>query len=473
VSLQASPSDYLGPSTGAGKSYAENYVDMVVNPWCGTLLRLCDPTIAPTCLFKLFSNTTASMNTSLGATVFAMHTRLSRFNASQPIEAFGLTTPPTATATVYDYTPGCIMTPASYDPSTVSSARSSFIWNGLSSTVPATSSSAWAYDFGPTQTELTSAMAESRILAAAMRIRIIGLPTGQFMANGKLYCAQLPWNYSAFPVTEQDYVTLETKGRASHVSLEQVRIEGTKTLFMTLDSTGKFAMSSSFLPAAGIFASSGTQGRRLFPSGNTAITTNGDPFCGIVPYNAVNQGIYPGYPVGGTAVAANAADAYNADATTLLVFALFGAQSGLTVEVDYAMTGEFIPNPTAPPGFEAAVQLPNTLALDHIYATTAAMTMMKPRLFQSNMDTTAVGVSMRVGAEGLSRRTNMSRGLSSRMCAEGMKVLRGMRPVRAVPAEGFWDFDWLKQGSFGDDEGNGASWNFSGKPRKLRGQTIY
>jgi len=486
LSMSPATSDYLGPRAEGGHgSLVDVYVDMCLNPWGGSMARLPDAMIAPTFLFKSFANRTYTVTNvaTYGPNIlFGMMNRPTRYlPATTPAVAGGaleaaivlptattLSTPfsqvPTEVAGVYAVgSPGQILAPMQYG-ATPLTAMVPLGTTGLTA-----SDGPWKDDFGEQMDATVGAISAYRTLAMAMRMRIVGLPSGQFMTPGKIYIAQGRWDKEDVPLTEQDFVVLEQKGRASHVSADAVRAAGSKTLFYTPDGMQKFGMTSNFLPAPGVFDAT-----RINPGGGG---TYGSSYAGLRVFPGIAQmGAVPalGSMVGpltfdellvpyGTAAAVtgrqalgNAADSANADSTSLLWVAYFGAQDGVVLEVDYAHIMECTPNKSAPPGFEAAIQLPNSAAMDSILSACAVLAMAKPRMYQSAGDPT---VSIPAG--------------TSRPSAEALSVRRQITsvarvaPGRAMPiAEGFWDFSWLKKAAFGDQGkkgGGGISWDFSGK----------
>lgn len=369
-------SDSLAPSANYaknGNTLVSDYVDMVVNPWCGKTIRLPDCAIVPTATFSFRANRTYKLaNTEPPVDngsnfLFGMHSRMCSYK-KQPAASItqyqGIVAAPVAT---YDYTPGCIMTPVQYG-----SGANFVTFDG---SAPA---GVWGDDFGTEQSVMQTYVAEYRVLAMAMRVRIVGLPASQFMAPGKIYFAQPRWNSEDVPITEQDFVNMERVGRASHVSLDAVRQSDSKSIFVSADGPTKFEMTSSFLPSPGyVVIPAGGGGSRLqFPGLDLTGATY--PLSSqIAPYYA-SPDVYDGPEMA------------NADQTYMLVVAVFGTQSGIVIEVDYATSGEMVPTKGAPSGVETVVQVPNSVAMDNIYASSAVLSSLKPVLIQAPGDQTII-----------------------------------------------------------------------------------
>lgn len=453
VSMDPATSDYVGPRHGSvehgGSHIVGDYVEMMVNPWCGKLMRLPDTCITPTSLYKVYANRTHVVSgcaTYGDQMIFAVNSRMTNYSTSYAVENDSVYVEGGSLARIepYRYQPGNILTP-------LQRSTTSGLWRTPFATTPA---GIWADDFGQEQAELSTWVAAYRPLAMALRVRVVGLPTGQFMAPGKIYFAQIRCERNDVPVTEQDFVVLETKGRASHVSLDAVREAGSKTYFVTPDGSDKFEMTSSFLPAPGVFKKSDEaygHGTRMFPglaiasSGQWADTGLAGQLC----------------PYGTTQLLGDAADQKNADQTYVLIAACFGLSDGVILEVDYALCGEYIPDKNAPPGVETMVQVPSHSAMDAIFATAAVTADLKPLLLQAPGDKTQMSTSSGpfAPAEGRGESGKRVRGAIS--SAVSRVSGRSFRPRRGR-AEGFWDFDWLSSGSFGK-KGGGLSWDFAGK----------
>jgi len=295
----------------------------------------------------------------------------------------------------------------------------------------------------------------------AIRVRIVGLPTGQFMTPGKIYVAQVRYDHTDLPVTEQDFVTLEQLGRASHVSADAVRAAGSKTVFFTPDGQQKLSMVSNFIAAPGVFSYSdfaiptpvsAGEGVRAFVNPSQLSATADFTRC-IIPYRTnAARSISPSSI--DQAGMQDAADSANADSTSLLFVGYFGAADGVVLEVDYAQTIEYIPNKTAPGGIDTQVQLPNSVAMDDIFSAAAVLSEAKPTMFQQPGDLSIVsaarGDPVPASREALRARNKL--------------VSMATRSRGTSYREGFWDFDWLKQGSFGDGNGQGVNWNFVDRP---------
>jgi len=327
----------------------------------------------------------------------------------------------------------------------------------------------WGDDFGPSLAKTVSFMSAYRTLSMAIRVRIVGLPSGQFMTPGKIYFAQIRCDHSDLPVTEQDFVTLEQLGRASHVSADAVREAGSKTIFYTPDGLNKFAMTSNFLPPAGVFANhdielpapglplTPSMGIRMFPGSAPSTPVVGAPPLpsnftrNIIPYLARGNSHTVSATASDTQAIGLTSDSANADSTTFLFMAYFGAQDGVVLEVDYATIVEYIPSKSSPGGIEAVIQLPDSTAMDSIFSSAAVLAEARPVMIQKQGDLT---ISSAMGPAPHAREAASVR---NRLVSMASKA-RG-----SSYREGFWDFDWLKQGSLGAP-GSGASWNFSGSP---------
>lgn len=440
VGMSPAGSDYISGSqayASNGASVVSNYVDMIVNPWCGRLQRLPDVCISPTSMFKMFANRTytvsgsATYGTNL---MFGCHSRLSNFSPYGVVSEAAQVNPSggaTAAYPVYPYRPGNIMIPTQY-----------FTGSAFRAYDGSTPNSVWADDYGTQQSDLCSWTSAYRTLAMAIRVRVVGLPPSQFMAPGKIYFAQVRWDTEDVPITEQDYVVLEQKGRASHVSLDAVRDAGSKTFFVTPDGPGKLDFSSTFLPAPGVYqyipaGSDVRLGQRRFLATSDigpaayAVNVNGTPNTPTLA-NCVA-------PYGASQFVGDGPDQANADTTYLLVATVFGAADNTVLEVDYAICGEFLPDKNAPPGIETAVQVPNSRALDEIYASAAVVSDLKAAMLQSAGDKTQIGLTAPsvfaphgahgAVAEGRSVKSGIMRSVGR---------IAGGRYVRAR-AEGFFD----------------------------------
>lgn len=491
VELQASPSDYLGTPASYTKNASgliDSYVEMIINPWTSRAVRLPDHVLAPTATYKMLANRTYTVPALVGSQntlVFACHSRLQDYSAASAViggvsytqaplsigNVAGATTAGpqapgpaqlgSATAsTVYDYTPGNILTPMLYDSTTSNGAFAS-----LAAPAVAFQGGVWSDDYGTEQTSLTSWTTAYRALALAMRVRIVGLPVGQFMAPGKIYFAQVRYDSEDVPVTEQDYVQLERLGRASHVSLDAVRASGSKTFFATPDGPEKFEMTQEFLPAAGVYvqhAYAGTPAdppppapasvptyvvdsvaQRLFPAASRALSQGGtgpekyitlaNVICPYTTETFTNLN-YPSQVGGGTPFLYTAStdpiDQPVAVGTYVLIAAVFGVVAGTVIEVDYATCGEYLPDKRAPAGIDTAIQLPNSLALDSIFAAAAYAAASKGAMVQ-------VAGDMSLSASPSTGRT--SEGI--RRVREGARRAAGgsMAMASKRPGESWWD----------------------------------
>lgn len=436
VGMSPAGSDNISGTT----TYAANaghivsdYVDMLVNPWSGKLCRLPDNCITPTSLFKQYANRTYTVadTTGRGSTLLlACHSRLSNYSTTPPLAAVGVSFQPGAVrVSQYEYTPGNILKPQQYKEIGPSS--------GFTNADGSVTEGPWGDDYGPQQIDMCSWVASYRVLSMAIRVRIVGLPSGVFMTPGKVYFAQIRAEAEDVPLVEQDFVVLEQKGRASHVSADAVREAGSKTFFVTPDGANKFEMSSTFLPAPGVFTAVAgtaplTDGIRRYASTvdltGPNMTRNGAPLTLadlVCPYYTAQT-------------VADGEDQANADQTYMLVVAFFGVQDGLVIEADYAMCGEYICDKNAPPGIETAVQVPNTRALDEIFAGAAVLADLKPSLLQAPGDRTQIGATTPPAfapsaAAGVVAESKTTKGVLMRSIG---RVSGGVHRTRA---EGFWD----------------------------------
>jgi hypothetical protein len=289
----------------------------------------------------------------------------------------------------------------------------------------------------------------------AIRFRVLGLPPGQFMAPGKLYVAQVRYNANDLPLTEQDFVDLERLNRAAHVSIEQIRTEGSRTWYAVPDGADKFHLSSVFSPPPGMMAvdASGGHGSiRKFLEVASYADDGGFPGAVMeqlwIPYTG--GGLTSGtlasnstWVAGDPSASSDPTDVAAADGTMVLVAGAFGVQDGLILEVDYSSVIEAVPTPDAPAGVDAAIQLPNTPAMDAIYRSVATLAQARGALFMSDGDA-AIGAAAGAVAGAVTS-------VSARIAE--------MRPVRA---EGFFDwFNWMNQAQIGKRT-RGIGWNFTG-----------
>jgi len=378
--VSAPGSDYLGPRKDTGGSVIQRYIQMVTNPWSGAMVRLPDINITPTCLAKFYANRTFSVPNAPSDyyITFGINSRLGNYNKTAPLDIASLYAPGGVPAVAYDYAPGTILAPQFMTPANALVPLADYPG-------PATTVGPWSDDFGLEQTTTTSWISSYRTLAMAVRVRIVGLPSGTFMAPGKIYFAQVRNDATDLPVSEQDYVVLERLGRATHVSMDAVRESGSKTFFAVPDSADKMNLSSAFYQAPGLFPLSTpvtANGLRRFP-GYSAPGVNGERM--IMPYDSITDRT--------AASTATSIDAAVADQTMHIMCGVFGAQTsegipGLTLEVDYALVAEYIPSSLAPPGLETVVQLPSSAALDSIFAACAVATEVRPVLLQAPGDLT-------------------------------------------------------------------------------------
>jgi len=449
VSSAASGSDGLYPGAGAGASSVsmnglEKYSTVMMNPWVDSsfFTRYPDEVITPTAMAGFFANRTYTMTSSSTAPIksFFLRTRLQTYSEDLPVtdlgEAITIQNGATLAALhgVYRYTPGCIAALDMFAP-TPASAVSTISPIGIS---PAPNQVAWGDDYGSELARWLPLQAAYRTTACAVRVRVIGLPTNTFLSPGKIYFLQLKWRADEVPMSEQDLVDLERLGRGSHVSLDQVRENGSKTLFYVPDSPDKFRMSSATLPAPGVFletTNTGAQvlGKKVFPWMRDVLTdyVNTAPARWVVPYD-------PNATYGGSS--SSTSETYDlqnaADEEAILAIYYVGSQDGVVLEVDYAHVVEFIPTTEAAGIITTDICLPNSQARDAILTASGMAARLRPSIIQSPVDTTSVVPT----AERSFGRGTAERTLRPEAARVPMAVARAAR----VSAESFWDFDWLK-----------------------------
>lgn len=462
INMSPAGSDYIGPLHSlvkASDNIVSDYIDMMVNPWCLKQVRLPDQTITPTAMGVFMANRTytQSSTTANGPNLmFGIHSRLSQYSATPPgdVPSVYPVSGVFNSQKAYDYSPGSILLPIQFfDNASQSLDNTAQYQSGT------TSQGFWGDDFKDLVAETVPWVAAYRCLSLAIRVRIVGLPTSQFMTPGKIYFGQIRYLNSSVPLNEQDWVQLESRGQATHVSMDAVRASGSKTYFATPDGPNKFDFTSVFEPSPGLMTKptgggpiDADQWARIFPGSNNVVTNVLPRSLGIVPYDIVPAGTVPGDAM------TMAQDAPVADQTMVLLVACFGLQDGVIMEVDYANICELIPTPGAPAGVSTQIQLPNTVAMDRIFAAASVLQELKPRLVQSPGDNTIIGVPQpgmfapsganAIVAEGRAVKTHIMRTVDA---ASG----RSRMPRRRGRAEGFWDFDWLKAGSLGP-----ISWDF-------------
>lgn len=473
VGMSAAPSDLPSRRNNAAPVTVQAYVDLLVNAWGGAPVRLPDTVVIATCVSRFVANRTytiANVAANGGNFLFGTSSRLNGASTTQPIElgsSYVNSAPPAPYIPIpaYSYSPGNILSPLQHGAGAYADPVVKMAVNSPN----ATGGGVWGDDYGAAFQATLGFMAAYRTLSMGIRVRIIGLPSGQFMTPGKIYFAQVRGDHTDLPVTEQDFVNMEQFGRASHVSADAVRESGSKTVFFTPDGAQKFHMQSNFLPACGVFTgaevsapASGPFGVRAFPGvvpgpGGfipTDFTRN------IIPYSSRGDtsggAISP--PLYATALG-DALDSSNADATSYLFVAYFGAIDGVVLEVDYATVVEYIPNRGAASGLEAVVQLPNTPAMDAIFSAAAVLTEAKPVMIQAPGDLTITSStrSSVAAPESLRARSALS-SFASRVAGTAYR-------------ESFWDFDWLKKGNVGP-----INWDFTGggsaAPRAARAADV-
>lgn len=459
VSMSPSPSDLPSRQHSATGFSVQRYVDVLLNPWAAPYLRLPDHVVVPTSMARFVKNSTwtVSNTATLGNNLFfGLSNRPSCWQNtdSAPIDNASAYSSAAGVATIqraYTYGPGSILSPLQWgtgayaDPS-VAMAVNNYIASGVDQP--------WGDDFGPSMRTSLPYMAAHRTLSMAIRVRIVGLPTGQFMTPGKIYFTQVRCDSTDLPITEQDFSNLEQLGRATHVSADAVRAAGSKTLFYVPDGQSKFNMVSTFLPPCGSFGASEWKpvigspqaaGLRSFPTSYFPV----DFRRSIIPYRSSGVATDSGTPSDEYGGSASAPDSANADGTSFLFMAYFGAQDGVVLEVDYAQILEYIPTKSAPGGVEAMVQLPDSLAMDQIFSAAAVVSEARPVMLQQPGDLSLTGSSR--GTAPPSREAMSTRNRLSSL-ASGMRG-KAFR-------EGFWDFNWLKKGTLGDPS-SGLRWDFT------------
>lgn len=472
VGMGPAPSDNYDMSTASATSgVVDRYIEQLINPWTAPLQRLPDDNIRATAVARFIANRTYTLaNTSDNGNnlLVGCHNKMSRYAvATPPTEASSTvgvvvsSAPATTAVQPYQYSPGNILVPLQFND------------EGIDETgiVPLVGSPVgpWGDDFGPEQ-ELTSSWSSAmRTLAMAIRLRVIGLPSGQFMAPGKVYAAQVRWNANDLPTTEQDFVNLERLGSASHVSLDAVRAAGSKTWYALPDGTDKFELSSSFAPSPGVFKSSEVtvlsslspaagSAVRLFPqtSGLQGSADGGAASRAIVPfYTVASTGVVPvSGPVTGLQ---DASDQQVADQTQMLLLGFFGLADGVVLEVDYARVDEVLPSSNAPPSVDTAIQLRSAAAMDGIFNAAALLSMQRTRMYQTPGDLTITAPAPGQNASPEARR----------MLASVRNSVRKSSGAAIKRREGW--FDWLSQARFGRP-GQGFQWDFTDHPMVTGGE---
>lgn len=453
---------------GATNFTVPKYIDALLNPWASPYLRLPDRVVVPTSLARFVKNSTITIvNTATNGPnlVFGMSNRISCVSntVTRPIDGGSVST--TAAGVIesapYPYGPGSILSPLQWGSGAYVDPRVSMTYRDyVAPAMPTTG--VWGDDFGAAMRTTLPYMAAYRTISMAIRVRVVGLPPSQFMTPGKIYFAQIRNDHIDLPVTEQDYSTLEALGRATHVSADAVRAAGSKTLYWLPDGEQKFSMVSTFLPPCGTFdagemagtiTSAQGAGLRQFPTPAIGATAPIDFTRNIIPYRASGVSTdagAPGFLYGGSA---SSGDAANADSASILLMAYFGAADNVVLEVDYAHIVEYIPTQAAPGGVEALVQLPDSSAMDAIFAAAAVMAEARPVMLQQPGDLSLVSTGR--GMAPASREALQARDRLSSMA----RSLKG-----GQYREGFWDFGWLKKGSLGDSN---ISWDFTDRnPRR-------
>lgn len=457
------------PGRGQSSHFTvDKYIDALLNPWASPYLRLPDRVVVPTSLARFVKNSTITVvNTALNGSnlVFGISNRVSCVSntTTRPIETGSITSVAAGVIenVCYPYGPGSILSPLQWGAGAHVDPRVSMDYRSY--VPPSTAQTGvWGDDFGSAMRTTLPYMAAYRTISMAIRVRIVGLPPSQFMTPGKIYFAQVRNDHIDLPVTEQDFSTLEALGRASHVSADAVRAAGSKTLYWLPDGEQKFSMVSSFLPACGTFdagelsggviTSAQGAGLRQFPTPAIASTRPTDFTRNIIPYRASGVSTdagAPGFLYGGSA---SSPDAVNADSSSILLMAYFGAADSVVLEVDYAHIVEYIPTQSAPGGVEALVQLPDSTAMDSIFAAAAVMAEARPVMLQQPGDLSLVSTG-----RGMAPASREALNARDRLSSMSRQVRGGQY------REGFWDFGWLKKGSLGDSN---VSWDFTDRPRR-------
>lgn len=457
------------PGRGESSHFTvDKYIDALLNPWASPYLRLPDRVVVPTSLARFVKNSTITVaNTATDGSnlVFGMSNRISCVSntTTRPIEGGAVST--TAAGVIenacYPYGPGSILSPLQWGAGAYIDPRVAMAYRSyVPPSTPQTG--VWGDDFGAAMRTTLPYMAAYRTISMAIRVRVVGLPPSQFMTPGKIYFAQVRNDHIDLPVTEQDYSTLEALGRASHVSADAVRAAGSKTLYWLPDGEQKFSMVSNFLPAcgafdagelaAGVVTSTQGAGLRQFPTPAIGATAPTDFTRNIIPYRASGVSTdagAPGFLYGGSA---SGPDAVNADSSSILLMAYFGAADNVVLEVDYAHIVEYIPTQASPGGVEALVQLPDSTAMDSIFAAAAVMAEARPVMLQQPGDLSLVSTG-----RGMAPASREALSARDRLSAMSRRVRGGQY------REGFWDFSWLKKGSLGDSN---ISWDFTDRPRR-------
>lgn len=461
VGMSPAPSNLVRRDVTAARADVDRYVELLMNPWASSPVRLPDHVVVPTSLARFIANRTYTFSSTAekgGNYLFGVSNRLNNYapnlvtiaGPQGPLE-FGQVLSPGGTSTIpYTYSPGCILAPGQWGIGAYADPRANMSFD-------ATKAGPWSDDYGSTLSSSTPFMSAYRTLALAMRVRIVGLPSGIFMTPGKVYFAQVRCDNTDLPVTEQDFANLEQHGRATHVSADAVREAGSKTLYYAPDGSQKFEMTTNFLPPCGVFSGTeisgsptGMYGQRWFPCSGTggapAVRPTDFTRC-IIPYEtrADTSGGAGTPSFGPTTAIGDTLDSNNADQTTYLFMAYFGGQDGVVLEVDYATIVEYIPNRNAPGGVDALVQLPDSTAMDSIFAAAAVLTEARPVLLQRPGDLT-------LGPGGAANES------ASRPTMRRLASMSASR-VGSAYREGFWDFDWLKSGNIGP-----INWDFRDPP---------
>jgi len=480
--------DYMGQSDYSLREGGSAVVKALVNAMLDPIgdsspMRLPDRGCAPTATFRYVTNWTRTVtNTSTDGSniLFALQPTQSVYDTFGPLDSGAnyVATPSVAASAVlspYAYSPGNICSGVQYDDPTAG-----FVMiDGSAPRGP------WDLDFGEQQQTTTQWMAGNRTLSGCLRVRITGYPDNTFLPGGICYSAHVPMHAGSMPLTEQDFIELERLGLASHVSLGEVQASGSKTQLLIPHTEEALRFNSSFFPPCGMFylknIATGTgslplpvpaqqfSGTRLYPGFSEVSAASGaiKPSQLFIPYDTVNS--IPG----GAQGVNGAADSLAARTLSVLVVAFFGVKDGTQFELSAALNGEYTTKINTPSGVVTEVMLPDSNAVDRLFCAAAVLNRSMPRAFAMPGDVTVSGgtaegrVVPHVAVRSL-------RGLAEAVVNKKPVALPGRRPdVRSMrqpftkkahsKPEGFWDFDWLSRGSFGNPSekgGSGFGWKF-------------
>ncbi len=334
----------------------------------------------------------------------------------------------------------------------------------------------WTRDFGDANTAWNSLAARYRCLAMALRLRVIGLPSGIFNAPGNVYFGQIPYDRMSLVRTEADCQKLMSLGQMTSVSLNQIAADGGKTWFMTHSTDQNLHMISSSYPAPGMQSITTLAGSSSSPTfnyrfpnvaGAYAQAYPGDPAAAVIPWTRgtpyAQSGVVPG-PSGAGAFWNSGSDPaiFNpeyellANNTRVIGMWVFGGANGVVLSVQRSKVFEWVPRPEAASVVETAVQVPDSAAMDRYMVGTAMLTGIRPALLQTDKDTavdTVVGERM-----------------SAKILPEISRLTRGPGPLIAGRKLGYGEgflssiADWL-----GFETHGGITWD-SKKDRSGKGK---